>query len=426
MLDNILFILGIKAYNVSFPFLSKIDIFRDENIEFPREKFKLMYNLNLVKYLEPKDEFEIGIKYKINKELNKSQILFYIIYTFYFVTVNALLWTQCIYNLILWITTTDTRHLVSFLTHVNVPLIHLWSKRYHRCNHMEKILNCKNFKTIIIFICTILSVVSNFIDVPAFHNEYMWPTLITDNDYVFFTIILIDWFFSRLLCFLFLFTVIFILKEHVSEINDLINVLCLPQEYFLENPCINNLIMDISKTKNKISKTIHLLNPIISFSTLIGAANLSLFIRNVLPENNINLITINNTSTFNNFIPFDRYLFVCAVIYTLIQSALLFYIYTYARKRESILDYVKSYSFIKTFLYRIPINSLMSNDINVINASTTFDIANSIEWLILCDILSNRWVDFTIFGISTSDGRLLLKGITLGGSILFILAFITN
>lgn len=421
MLDNILFILGIKAYNVSFPFLSKIDIFRDETIEFPREKFKLMYNLNLIKCSETKDEFEIGIKYKIIKELNKSHILFYLIYTFYFVLINLLLWIQSIYNFRLWVITSDTRHLVSFLTHINVPLIHLWSKKYYRCNHMEKILNCEKFKTIIIIICTTLSVLSNFIDIPAFNNDYMWPTLITKHGYIFFTIILIDWFFSRLLCFLFLFTIIFILKEHISEINELINVLSLPQEYFLENACINNLIMDISHTKNKISKTIYLLNPIISFSTLIGAANVSLFIRNILPKNDI---TIRNI--FNNFIPFDRYLFVCAVIYTFIQSALLFYIYTYASKRESILDHIKSYSFIKTFLYRIPINSLISNDISVINASTTFDIANSVEWLILCDILSNRWVDFTIFGISTSDGRLLLKGITLGGSVLFILAFITD
>lgn len=419
MLDNILFILGIKAYNVSFPFVSKIDIFRDENVVFPREKFKLMYNLNLIKYPETEDEFEVGIKY--NKELNKTHILFYLIYTFYFACVNVLLWIQSIYNLRLWITNSDTRNLVSFLTHVNVPLIHLWSKKYYRCNHMEKILNCEKFKTIIIMTCTILSVVTNFIDIPAFNNDYMWPTLITERKDVFFTFILIDWFYSRLLCFLFLFTIVFILKEHISEINKLINVLSLPQEYFLENACINNLIMDISQAKNKISKTIYLLNPIISFSTLIGAANVSLFIRNVLPKNDI---TISNT--FNNFIPFDRYLFVCAVIYTLMQSALLFYIYIYASKRESILDYIKSYSFIKTFLYRIPINSLISNDINVINASTTFDTANSVEWLILCDILSNRWVDFTIFGISTSDGRLLLKGITLGGSILFVLAFITN
>ena len=421
MLDNILFILGIKAYNVSFPFVSKIDIFRDENIEFPREKFKLMYNLNLIKCSETKNEFEVGIKYKFNKELNNSHILFYLIYTLYFLLINLLLWIQSVYNFRLWIITTDARHLVSFLTHINVPLIHLWSKKYYRCNHMEKILNCEKFKTLIIVICTILSVVSNFIDIPAFHNSYMWPTLITGHSHVFWTIIFIDWFYSRLLCFLFLFTIVFILKEHISEINELINVLSLPQEYFLENACINNLIMDISQTKNKISKTIYLLNPIISFSTLIGAANVSLFIRNVLPKNDI---TIRNT--FNNFIPFDRYLFVCAVIYTFIQSALLFYIYIYTRKRESILDHIKSYSFIKTFLYRLPIDSLVSNDINLINASTSFDTANSVEWLILCDILSNRWVDFTIFGISTSDGKLLLKGITLGGSVLFTLAFIAN
>ena len=421
MLNNILFILGIKAYNISFPFLSKIDIFRDEDTGFPCEKFKLMYKLNLIKYSETNDEFEIGLKYYNKKELNGTHFIFYLIYTFYFVFVNILLWIQSIYNLRLWVITSDTRHIVSFLSHINVPLIHLWSKKYYRCNHMEKILNCEKFKTIIILLFSILSVVLNFIDVSAFNNEYMWPKLLTNDNNVFFIIILIDWFYSRLLCSLFLFTVIFILKEHISEINTLIKILSFPQEYFLENACINNLIMDISTTKNKISKTIQLLNPIISFSTLIGAANVSLFIRNVLPKNDITIYNI-----FNNFIPFDRYLFVCGLIYTLTQSALLFYIYIYASKREFILDYIKSYAFIKTFLYRLPINSLISNEINVINASTSFDTANSVEWLILCDILSNRWVDFTIFGISTSDGRLLLKGITLGGSIIFTLAFITN
>tara|TARA_B110001450_G_scaffold179024_1_gene167253 strand:- start:973 stop:2241 length:1269 start_codon:yes stop_codon:yes gene_type:complete len=422
MLDNILFILGIKAYVVSIPFVSKIDIFRDEVVSFPREKFKLMYKLNLVKYSETEeDEFKVGIKYKKDTDLTVSEKVFYLIYTIYFISVNVLLWMQSVYNFRIWVTTSDMRHLVSFLTHINVPLMHIWAKQYYRCNHMEKIINCERFKSIIIIICTTLSLVTNFIDIPAFHNEYMWPTVITDNKYIFFTIILIDWIYSRLLCFLFLFTIIFILKEHISEINGLIYNLSLPPEYFVENACVSNLIMDVSATKNKISKTIYLLNPIISFSTLIGAANMSLFIRGVLPNDNI---TIYNT--FNNFIPFDRYIFVCIIIYTIIQTSLLFYIYTYTSKRETILDYIKSYIFIKSFLYRLPINLLKSEDINVINASTTFDVANSVEWLILCDILSNRWVDFTIFGVSTSDGKLILKGITLGGSILFIMTFITK
>jgi hypothetical protein len=422
MLDNILFILGIKAYDVSIPFVSKIDIFRDEVVSFPREKFKLMYKLNLVKYSETEeDEFKVGIKYKKDTDLTVSEKVFYLIYTIYFIFVNVLLWMQSVYNFRIWVTTSDMRHLVSFLTHINVPLIHIWAKQYYRCNHMEKIINCERFKSIIIAICTTLSLVANFIDIPAFHNEYMWPTLITDNKYIFFTIILIDWVYSRLLCFLFLFTIVFILKEHISEINGLIYNLSLPPEYFVENACVSNLIMDVSATKNKISKTIYLLNPIISFSTLIGAANMSLFIRGVLPNDNI---TIYNT--FNNFIPFDRYIFVCIIIYTIIQTSLLFYIYTYTSKRETILDYIKSYIFIKSFLYRLPINLLKSEDINVINASTTFDVANSVEWLILCDILSNRWVDFTIFGVSTSDGKLILKGVTLGGSIIFIMTFITK
>lgn len=421
MLDNILFILGIKAYDVSFPFLSKIDIFRDENIEFPREKFKLMYKLNLIKNSETEeDEFKIGIQHKKPRS-ESNDVLYFNGYTLYFILVNVFLWLQSIYNFKSWVENGDLRHLVSFLTHINVPLIHLWSKRYYRYTHMDRILNCKKFKTIIIIICTLLSVALNFSDISAFHNDYMWPAWLTENVYIFHTLILLDWLYSRLLCFLFLFTIVFILKQHISDINNLINVLSLPSEYFAENGTVNNIIIDVSETKSKIIKTIHLLNPIISFSTLIGAANMSLFIRNILPEKDI---TFNNT--FSNFIPYDRYLFVCGVIYTFIQSALLFYIYTYASKRESILDYIKSYSFIKTFLYRLPIDSLVSDDINVIIASTSFDTANSVEWLILCDILSNRWVDFTIFGISTSDGKLLLKGITLGGSIIFTLAFITN
>jgi hypothetical protein len=125
-------------------------------------------------------------------------------------------------------------------------------------------------------------------------------------------------------------------------------------------------------------------------------------------------------------IPFDRYLFVNSIIYTLIQSCLLFYIYLYASKRESILDYVKSHTFIKLFLYRLPFDKLISKDKDIINLSTTLDVANSIEWIILCDILSNRWVDFTIFGISTSDGKLILKGITLGSIIIFIITFIAK
>ncbi len=421
MLDNILFILGIKSYAVSFPLVSKKDIFRDERCVFPYEKFKLMYKLNLINTEEDVDEFTLGILPETITEPNTYDKLFYIIYTFYFILVNILLWVQCVYNFKLWTEASDMRHLVSFLTHVNVPLIHLWSKRYFMCNHMEKILNCKKFKTMIVFGFTIVSVIANFVDIPSFNNDYMWSRGLTKNDYVFYAIIIIDWFYSRLLCFLFLFTIVFILKQHVSDIDKLKDDLSAPEEYFLENACINNLLISISSAKDRISKTIHILNPIISFSTLIGAANVSLFIRSILPKDDITFRDI-----IDNLIPFDRYLFVCSIIYTLIQACLLFYIYLYASKRESILDYIKSYTFIRTFLYRLPIDSLISKDTHIVNLSTTFDTANSVEWLILCDILSNRWVDFTIFGVSTSDGKLLMKGITLGGTILFIITFITK
>jgi hypothetical protein len=184
MLDNILFILGIKSYDVSFPFVSKKDLFVDEKSIFPYEKFKLLYKLKLIKYSENEneDEFNIGILPKISLKPNTFDKFFYAFYTLYFLAVSVLLWTQCVYNFGSWIYTNDIRHLVSFFTHINVPIIHIWSKRYFMSNHMEKILNRKKFKTIIISLFTLFSILANFVDTPAFNNHYMWPIVITNND----------------------------------------------------------------------------------------------------------------------------------------------------------------------------------------------------------------------------------------------------
>ena len=119
MLDNILFILGIKSYDVSFPLVSKKDIFRDEKHIFPYENFKLMHKLNLLKCKPNVDEFTVGILPAVLIEPNVYSKFFYICYTIYFILVNTLLWMQCVYNFKLWIDTSDMRHLVSFLTHIN-------------------------------------------------------------------------------------------------------------------------------------------------------------------------------------------------------------------------------------------------------------------------------------------------------------------
>lgn len=437
MLDNILFILGIKSYNVNFPFVSKKDIFTSESYNFPYEKFKMVYKLKLVNQNQVEneneivnvnenvnvneDELEYGIAPKKQVKLHTLDKIYYILYILYFLCVNILISTQSFYNMFRWVSTNDIRHLTSFLLHINIPLIHIWAKYYFMNNHMEKILDCKKFKTLIIVIFTLTSLLLNFIDIEAIKNNYIWPSILTDDIYIFSIIVIIDWFYSRLLSFLFLFTVIFVLKTHISEISKLKNDISRPEEYFLENTCINGVLMEISIIRDKIKKTIELFNYIISITTLIGAASLSLFVRSILPTKNMSIDNI-----FINLIPFDRYLSVCVLIYTFIQIALLSYIYFYTSTRESILDYIKSQTFIKIFLQRLNITSCKNIDINLINLSTSFDTSNSIEWLILCDILSNRWVEFTIFGISTSDGKLLMKGITLGGTIIFILTFIAK
>ena len=64
-----------------------------------------------------------------------------------------------------------------------------------------------------------------------------------------------------------------------------------------------------------------------------------------------------------------------------------------------------------------------TKDINVVTLNIIEETATTIDWLILGNILSEKWLDFTIFGISTSDGQLIKKSITLGGTLLFLLSF---
>ena len=65
-------------------------------------------------------------------------------------------------------------------------------------------------------------------------------------------------------------------------------------------------------------------------------------------------------------------------------------------------------------------------NVNLVTLNILEESATTIDWLILGNMLSEKWLDFTIFGISTSDGKLLKKSIALGSTLLFIMSFLTH
>ena len=163
--------------------------------------------------------------------------------------------------------------------------------------------------------------------------------------------------------------------------------------------------------------TIDYYNDIISVTTVLGAIALGIFIRDVYKNGKV---TIEEH---------DRYLLFPFSVYIVSQMILLGYMIVYSTKREDVLKYVKSVNFVSKFLSKVPVNKMLkrsNNDINLLNFNAIEETATALDWIILGEMLSEKWLDFTIFGISTSDGSLIKKSMAMGGSILFLVSFIEN
>ena len=122
----------------------------------------------------------------------------------------------------------------------------------------------------------------------------------------------------------------------------------------------------------------------------------------------------------------DRYLIHPGIVYISCQLSLLIYMTKYAMQRNRVLKYIKSIEFINKFLSKIPdekIHSKTNGKLDVVALNIADSSSTTLDWIILGNILSEHWLDFTIFGISTSDGGLIKKSITFGSAFLFAISF---
>ena len=121
------------------------------------------------------------------------------------------------------------------------------------------------------------------------------------------------------------------------------------------------------------------------------------------------------------------------IIFSIIQILFFYIIYVVNNQKEHFLELVNSPSISRKFLSRYNYSSLNNYDINyqkndqnlsdylyednnnefqrMINIEK--DNATSIDWLILNDIINQRWTEFSVFGISLQDGTILKQGILL-------------
>lgn len=418
MLEKLLFFLGVQSWNVNNILIRKNIM----NNKFSKPNRNLK-SLNLLKLLEeqtPSPEISV---YKVNKhkQPNFRTNCFSVFYTIYFVLINLILLIQPIYTLFMFSRNTDNiKYLTSFFLHINRSLIHIWAKLYFKTNHFETINVCKKFKGTLILASSLISIIVNLSDMTSFYNEYYWLNIF-NNNVLFFTLIGIEWVYSRLTVFLFVYTFMFVINEHISKLKT-IKVQIEKNEFdFEQNVCLSNLILKLAKTKDEIEKTINLFNGIISYTTIFGGISLAMFIKDIFP----NGFSITNF----NFQDHDRYLIHPIILYICNQVILLINMARYSYSRGNILHFIKSIDFINRFLTRISTEKIIkrsNGDLSLVTLNILEDSATTLDWLILGNMLSEKWLDFTVFGISTSDGKLIKQSITIGGTLLFFISFLQN
>ena len=296
-------------------------------------------------------------------------------------------------------------------------MIYIWEKFYFKTDHYERFLKCENFKSGLVILSSLLSYLINFLDINSFYNEYYWLSII-DSDVLFYILIIIEWTYARISLFLFIYLFMFILHQHIIKIKKFKQELENNEFDFENNTCLSNIIKEISIIRHNLEITIDYYNDIISYTTLVGGIGLMLFLRNI--------ININNIIIFNDH---DRYLIHAVILYILTNTILLINMLRYSYRREEILKYIKSMDFMNRYIIRMSTEDIMrksKKNISIVNFNIAEETATTLDWIVLGNIVSEKWLDFSIIGISTADGSIIKKGLAFGSLLLIGISILQN
>ena len=419
MLDLLLFFLGIKSWDIDFFPVKKYNI--QEKPKNSLKNNKTVNTLKLIAEETPSPQLEV-YQIKTHRRPSKEDIFKFSIYTVYSLIIFLLLSIQPVYTMYKYIQDTrNVKFLSSFFTHINIPIIYLWEKYYFRSNHLEKQLKCVKCKTTVIATFAIFSIIINFLDITSFYNNYYWTHLF-NNEIVFFSLIILEWIYSRMVLFLYAFSFMFVMNSHISNFKEFITDLKINEWCDDCEAPLTTIIKNVVIIRRNIETTISYYNDIISITTLLGGASLAIFIRDLIPNNTEKIIDV-------EFEDHDRYLIHPGIVYILCQLSLLTYMTKYALQRNGVLKYIKSIEFINKFLSKIPdekIHSKTNGKLDIVTLNIADYSSTTLDWIILGNILSEQWLDFTILGISTSDGGLIKKSMAFGSAFLFCVSFLQN
>ena len=318
-------------------------------------------------------------------------------------------------------------YLITFLININTPLNYLWAKYYFSTNHFDLFVNSCNYNcwsfVVFIIIITCISIITSLIDIDTFYNEYYY--IYNFNKTIGVTIVILEWIYSRLIFALTstAFTIVFC--KHVKQIRNFIKQI-ISNEFDLEDSyCLTALISNIASLRHSVEISIKFYNKLLSFITVTGGISLAIFIRHLYTKIN------EKTQKVIILQQHEKYLLQSYVLYIICQLIFFYNVIYYSELRNKLVKLIQSSSFINKFLVRWSASRLKKKckdtceikQLSKIILCIEQENATSIDWMILEKLTRNKWMDFSILGISTQDGTLIKKVITFSSLIYFVISY---
>lgn len=409
MIEKILFFLGFKTWDTNFPLVKTRHV--NMNVQKQKSNFKKVVEKMLTHDLpSPSPIMNAYITVNIDSlptPTEKIKYSFYILYSF---LVFLFLCIQPIYLIVKMSNKFSEELLVTFFMAIINPVNYIWGKYYFTTNHYSSMIKYDKYKSVSIIVSSLISIGLHFIDIKSFDNDFYWTYLLPKP--LMYTFIILEWFYSRMLYLLIITVFTCIFCYHISSIKNFIKMLETDKFNFNNSTCLSELISIVSELRYKVEISISYFNTMISYVTILGGLAIAISIRNKM----INFRIYDH----------ERYLIHGMVFYVITQLVFFTNIVRYSFCRGKLLKHIDSVNFINRFLCRYDLSKIKKrykNDLIKLILNFEEENATTIDWMVLNKLLDSKWMNFTIMGISTQDGALLKKVITISALIISVVKY---
>mgnify|MGYP006153524809 CR=1 FL=1 len=254
------------------------------------------------------------------------------------------------------------------------------------------------FTIAIAFFSLVVSIFSHFFMKLNIENDGEFPRINSFENGNFIVFYLwVTWIYGNIAVYTNLTTFSLVFYKHCRIIQNYVNKL--ENNRLLDGLTINNIIQEILSIRHKLEKSISYFKNIFSAFTIMGAIAFGFFLERIKASN-------------YDFFPWHQF-----IVYVIVQGIFIYVIFKVNKSKRKLTDYIRAPVFVHDFLKRYTAQELDSKfnkeddmfQMIVINIQE--ENASTIDWIVLNEIIGEKWTEFPVMGIDVSDGSLIKKGL---------------